>query len=268
MFYSLDLGGSTVDILRFDRNGFSVIKSLESKEIDKSSLKEIFRKANVDYSLAEKIILTGGHSRTFGSEFEGVPLNIVSEIDAIGTGGVFLAKTNSGLVCSMGTGTCFVSARKGIFKHVGGTGVGGGTFLGLSRTLLQTDTFSDLQQLVKNGESHSVDLLVAEIVGGGIGFVPSSATAANFAKASQQNSKNDIARGIANMVGQTIASLAVFAARTENHKKIILGGKLIRLPQIVEIAKKTADIYGRKIIVPEHAEYMSAIGAGRIHYKL
>jgi len=267
MFYSIDLGGSTVDILRFEDANFTVICSLESKDVDKSDLKKIFQKADIDYSKAKKIVLTGGHSRTFGKEFNRIPLEIISEIDAIGAGGLFLAETESGLVCSLGTGTCFVSGRNKRFKHVGGTGIGGGTFLGLSRTLLQTDTFVDLQQLVESGKNSSVDLLVEEIVGGGIGFVPGSATAANFAKASDKNSKNDIARGIANMVGQTIASLAVFAARTEDHKKIILGGKLIRLPQIIEIAKRTADIYGRKIIVPKHAEYMSAIGAGRINYK-
>jgi type II pantothenate kinase len=139
--------------------------------------------------------------------------------------------------------------------------------LGLSRTLLGTDSFSEIKTLVDSGNSASVDLLVEEIVGGGIGFVPGSATAANFAKASSKNSKSDIARAVANMVGQTIASLAVFAARTEDHKKIILGGKLIRLPQVIEIVKKTADIYGRNIIVPKNAEYMSAIGAGKVFSK-
>jgi type II pantothenate kinase len=225
MFYSIDLGGSTVDILRFDDLDFQIICSLESNEVKKSDLFDIFEKAKIDFSKAEKIVLTGGHSRTFGTEFCGIPLEIISEIDAIGMGGLFLAQTNSGLVCSMGTGTCFVSSKEKVYRHMGGTGVGGGTFLGLSRTLLGTDSFSEIKTLVDSGNSASVDLLVEEIVGGGIGFVPGSATAANFAKASSKNSKSDIARAVANMVGQTIASLAVFAARTEDHKKIILGGK-------------------------------------------
>jgi type II pantothenate kinase len=262
MFYSIDLGGSTVDILLFSEEKYAVVHSLESHQVNKSDLKDIFHKSGLSWKKSEKIVLTGGHSRTFQKEFEGIPLRIISEIDAIGYGGLFLAKSQSGLVCSLGTGTCFVSARKGKYAHVGGTGVGGGTVLGLSRTMLRIHSFSEIHTFLDQTKNSVVDLLVEEIVKGGIGIVPGSATAANFAKASSQSTKKDIAYGIINMVGQTIASLATFAARMEKHQKIILGGKLTRLPQIVEIIKKTARIYRREIIVPRHAEYLSAIGAG------
>ena len=36
------------------------------------------------------------------------------------------------VVVSMGTGTAYVMADKGRVSHLGGTGVGGGTLLGLS----------------------------------------------------------------------------------------------------------------------------------------
>lgn len=301
MFYSIDLGGSTVDVLEFNSDTtqeqvwqhppapnlclskhmpsgtcapalggrFIVRASLESMEVDKNDLEDIFAKANIDYTKAKKIILTGGHSRIFSGDFMDISIEVIPEIEAIGKGGIHLAKKTSGLVCSLGTGTCFVSVKNGKCTHVGGTGVGGGTLMGLCRKLFPPEkggeggfSFTDIQHLVEKGDTKNVDLLVKDIVGEGIGMVPETATASNLARLSGASKKADIAQGVANMVGQTIASLAVFAARTHEHENIILGGKLIRLPQIVEIAKKTAAIYGRNIIVPKDAEYLSAVGAG------
>lgn len=275
MFFSIDLGGSTVDIVEFPHsfsgeNSFVVRSSLESSEVDKNNLEEIFQKADINFSSAEKIVLTGGHSRTFSGNFHGIPLEVIPEIEAIGRGGVSLAKKHSALVCSLGTGTCFVSVKNGVCEHVGGSGVGGGTFLALSKMLLsdfqdkkKPFSFSDISLLVKNGNTKKVDLLVQDIVGRGIGIVPGSATASNLARLSSSAEKADIAAGVANMVGQTIASLAVFAAQTHNHTNIILGGKLVRLPHIIEVAQKTAALYKRNIFIPKNAEYLSAVGAGR-----
>lgn len=267
MRIAIDLGGSTIDIVAFRMNDeFSFIASFESVLMDKSDPLSIITKANVDLAEVEAIALTGGHSRIFASELSGIPVYKVAEIEAIGKGGAFLADTENALVCSLGTGTCCVSARDGIFRHVGGTGIGGGSLLGLGKTLLDIPDFKSLQSLITRGESKNIDLSVAEIVGGGIGVVPGSATAANFAKADANSSREDIARGIANLVGQTIASIAIFAARAEQHDTIVLGGKLIRVPQIVEIIERTASIYARKIIVPEHAELLSAVGAGLVAF--
>lgn len=263
MFYTIDLGGSTVDILQWEgEETFSPLASLNSQTTDKSDLSRIFEDAQINPKNAEKIVLTGGHNRLFQSEWHGIFLEKISEIDAIGTGGMFLAKKTSGLVCSLGTGTCCVSVVENSSQHVGGTGIGGGTFLGLSETILGIRDFEILKEMVSRGDPKKVDLLVEEIVGGGIGVVPGNATASNFAKAKKGASSEDLARGIANMIGQTIASLAVFAARAENHRDIILGGKLIFLPEIIETVTRTANIYGQKIIVPQYAEYLSAVGAG------
>lgn len=279
MIISIDLGGSTVDVLEMsppdkgDRGGFEsksfhILASLESSEIDKNNLEEILKKSGMseitqDFSPGiEKIILTGGHSRHFEDSFQGIPIEVIPEIDAIGAGGLFLSGEKEALVCSLGTGTCCVSAREGEYTHIGGTGVGGGTLLGLARTILQKNNFASVAELVEKGNSKNIDLTVSEIVGGAIGIIPGSATASNFAKANSQKNSEDLARGIANLVGQTIASIAVFAAQSTDHKHIILGGKLTRLPHICEVIKKTAAIYHREVIVPEDASVMSAVGAG------
>ena len=263
MILAIDLGGSTIDLVHCEpHDRYTRLASFESASTDKSDLAGIIRSADVDLATVERIALTGGHSRIFAEELAGVPVHKVSEIAAIGAGGQNLSALGRALVCSLGTGTCCVAVDGADYRHVGGTGVGGGSLLGLGRSLLQCDDFREMQRLIAAGNESLVDLSVAEIVGGGIGVVPGSATASNFAKAQASSERADLARGIANLVGQTIASIAVFAARAEGHDTIILGGKLVRVPEIVAVIQKTADIYERQIIVPPQAELMSAVGAG------
>lgn len=263
MLLSIDLGGSTIDLVGFEAGqGFTPLRSFESEEFDKADLASIWLKAGIDAGKIEKIAVTGGFSRQMPPDIAGIPVRAIYEIDAIGRGGLHLAKTGRALVCSMGTGTCLVSAGAEGFRHIGGTGVGGGSFMGLARAMLGIHDFEVIKQLAAQGTAGAVDLSVAEIVGGGIGMVPPEATAANFAKADETSKKADLAKGIARLVGQTIASLAVFGARAAGHDTIVLGGKLIRLPEVLAAIESTAKIYGQTVIVPDHAEILSAIGAG------
>jgi type II pantothenate kinase len=259
----IDLGGSTVDILEFfTKHDYRHIKTFGSHEVDKSDLGDILKKADLDRSTTTQLILTGGHHRRFNKTHHDIPVAMVSEIEAIGTGARHLTGMDDILACSLGTGTCCVSVKNKIIDHVGGTGVGGGTFLGLCKTMLGENSFAELKALSEQGNTERTDILVREIVGGGIGFVPGSATAANFAKADPNLSAADIVAGIANLVGQTIASIAVFAARAEHHNQIVFGGKLTRIPAIGKIAERTAAIYNRSITIPPDADFMSAVGAG------
>ncbi|MCP4627915.1 MAG: hypothetical protein GY850_31020 [bacterium] len=57
-------------------------------------------------------------------------INVIAEIDAIGFGGAALANSDNCVVVSMGTGTAIVHFSNNSAKHVGGSGVGGGTIKG------------------------------------------------------------------------------------------------------------------------------------------
>ncbi|MCS7103479.1 MAG: pantothenate kinase, partial [Candidatus Korarchaeum sp.] len=86
------------------------------------------------------IAVSGGRIRSLPNRLFGLPLIEVDEIEAIGRGGAFLAKLDECVVVSAGTGTAIVEVRRrdsGYYvKHLGGTGVGGGTLLGLNKLLL------------------------------------------------------------------------------------------------------------------------------------
>jgi len=84
-----------------------------------------------------RVMVTGVGSSYLNERIYNIPTGKVEEFYAIGMGGLFLSGLSKAVVVSMGTGTAFVRAEKnGNVKHLGGTGVGGGTLLGLSNRML------------------------------------------------------------------------------------------------------------------------------------
>lgn len=279
MIYSIDFGGSTIDVISRVNGKVKKSKSYERYPRFRHLTHLDFLKAHEkEFINAEKICVTGGRSRSLPKTFRGVPLEKIGEIDAIGKGGYILLKESlpsgklSGigrvLVVSMGTGTCMVEVGIGKdgylgSKHVGGTGVGGGTFIGLCKQLLDQTSPDALKKMFLRGDRKKVDLSVYDIVGSGIGVVPGEATASNLAKISGpiDFSKDDLAAGIVNLVGQTIGIAATFAAKAHKCDLVLLCGKLTEMEQVTEAVTYTGKMHGVKMLVPKGAGFVSALGA-------
>ena len=95
----------------------------------------------------------------------------VSEFDAWGNGATsFLAqmaeaerREPSFLLVSLGTGTSVLLVSGGTATRIGGTGLGGGTVLGLGAALTGGSTFEELCSLAVEGSAARVDLRVSDI---------------------------------------------------------------------------------------------------------
>ena len=206
-----------------------------------------------------RLVVTGGGARKLSRKRMGMDFSVVGEIDAIGRGGTYLSGKKDVFVVSMGTGTAFVSVKGGKAVHMGGTGVGGGTVLGLSRLMLSTNPGS-AEKLAK-GYTGAMDTTVRDIVGKGIGKIPANATAANFGRAGKPV-KAEIAGSMFRMVAESVGVSSYFAAKSAGQEKsmLICG----RVP-VNDIVKKrvlyTISMFGGRAKVPRHAEYCAAIGA-------
>jgi len=271
MILGLDFGASTVDLVKFEKNKICGIRSFESSKFPKLNLQNFFDEVIYKIKDFDKIHVTGGRSKYFVSLYTDKPVKKISEINAIGRGANFLIKDRKirkFLAVSLGTGTCMVLVnkdKKGRIrcKHVGGTGVGGGTFLGLTKELLGVTDVKKVLEMYKKGDPTKVDLSVGEIVGAGIGMVGPYHTASNLGKVSREIKfkKEDLACGIVNLIGQSIATTVVFAAKSHKCKTIVLGGKLTRIKQIVKVIKGVADLHKIELVIPKDSLYMSAIGS-------
>lgn len=263
MIVGIDIGGTTTDAVGIKDHEILKIVSVTADDplaAAAGALGKLVTSLNMSLKDVRVLAATGGGSRLLKNELLGVPVKKVDEITAIGKGGITLANKKRGVVVSMGTGTAIVCVNKEI-KHFGGSGIGGGTLQGLSRMLLNINDIKNLDKLAEKGDLKKIDLTVGDIAGGRVGVIPSDATASNFGKIDDTVEKEDIAKGIINMVSQTIAVISIFAARACNLDDIILTGKVTSLKEVQRSLRFIEPLFDKKFIIPERGEYATAIGA-------
>ena len=255
MNISADFGITVTDTLR--RNGDELDHSMElsSKDLNHQRIRELF--PDMDFTSNQGFLaVTGGRHLELGNE-----------IEAIGEGSMNLSglnKEDSVIIVSAGSGTACIHAQNGIFTHCSGTGVGGGTVLGLSKLLLDTSDPLEIASLAEKGNKSQVDLILEDVVSGPIGQLPPSTTAVNFGKITKIEdgyAKEDIAAGIVNLVGQTAARIATSVAMMFEAKQIVVVGRATSFNGLKESLEEAASITGFTPHFPENGEYASALGA-------
>ncbi len=264
MIIGIDIGASTTDIVAYKNNEFTYHIPYETNNI-KERAKSIPELVKNSFNIKEitKIAITGGGAR-FVEKIFNIPVVKIDEIQAIARGAMHLAKEKNIIAVSMGTGTAIVYSyfnQMYKFVHIGGTGVGGGTIKGLSKILLKTFEPRKIDSLALKGSLKNVDITVGEIIGKGIGILPSDITAANLAKLSSKSKKEDIAAGIINMVAQTIGTISILSSNIYNTHKIVLTGKVGLFKSIHQFLIPLGKLFNKEFILPQGFAYATAIGA-------
>ena len=216
----------------------------------------------------EKVILTGVGSSHLKEPIYALPCEKVSEFECVARGGLYLSHLDEAVVVSMGTGTAIVHAKKNgndyITNYLGGTGIGGGTLVGLSKIMLGMESIEHITELAADGSLDNVDLRIKDISSKeSMINLPPDMTAANFGKVSDVASNADIALAIINMVFETAGMLAIFAARSLKTKDIVLTGNLAAMPMANELFTSLSPKFGVNFIIPEKAQFATAIGAAK-----
>ncbi len=258
MIMGIDIGGTNTQGVLFDGKILKARCSVEGNTT-RHALRcyiHLAKKAGRKHTL----VLTGGGSRKVRKRDLPVPFRLVGEIKAIGKGCEYLSGKRSIFVASIGTGTAFVSVKSGKARHLGGTGVGGGTIHGLSRLMLNRPP-DDVERLGKKGRGE-MDLTVRDIVGSGIGRIPAKATASNFGKACRKYGKSEISHSMLKMVGETVGVMSYFAAKTVGQEKsMMMCGRVALNGTVKKTITDTVKLMGGKAQFPKNADYCAAIGA-------
>lgn len=270
----IDVGGSTTKIVGFrkEAGGLSLIPPQFVRAADPiTSIYGAFGKFTLqnDLSLSDidHIMMTGVGSTFLNKPlYEGLDCRPAPEFDCVGRGGLYLAGLEEAIVVSMGTGTALVHAKRDgdntAVEYLGGTGVGGGTLVGLSHKMLGVDTVEHIEQLAVGGDLGNVDLRIKDISDQGMyPGVNAELTASNFGKLSDLAGKHDIALGISNMVGEIIGMLAVFAARSYHLTDVVLTGNLTAIEPICRVFPVFNQTFGMRFVIPENAQFATVIGA-------
>ena len=262
----IDVGGSTTKIVGF-KNGKLIDPIFVRANDQMTSAYGAFGKFTAEnrmpLSEIEKIMVTGVGSTFLSGSIYDIPLSHRVEFPCVGKGGLYLSGLDRAIIVSMGTGTAIVYAEKGKESlYLGGTGVGGGTLVGLSRLLTGMASVDNIIECAKDGDLHKVDLTVNQITKTDVHpDLSPDLTAANFGKVSELASKGDIALGLINMIYETIGMQAVFAARGHGIRDIVLTGNIAILPPAKKIFENLNKLFDVNFIIPENAQFATVIGA-------
>ena len=269
----IDVGGSTTKIVGFktEANGEkSLISPFLVRATDPiTSIYGAFGKFTAENNLAlgdiDRVMVTGVGATHMQKPIYSLDCHTVPEFSAAALGGLYLSGLDEAIIVSMGTGTALIHAKKEGNKtkinYLGGTGVGGGTLLGLTKKMTGIDTIEHIEEICTDGDLKNIDLRVGDISKNAkFTGVNENLTASNFGKVSDMASNSDIALGVANMVAETIAMMAVFTARGHGLKNVVLIGNLTTIKPVREVFKNL-DSFGINFIIPENASFGTVIGA-------
>jgi len=181
------------------------------------------------------VAVTGGRSWQLPDRLGAARVVKVDEPTATAAGGLLEDAPAPAIVVSLGTGTGIVlAAPPAAPQRLVGSGIGGGTLLGLAKLLLGTTDVTRIGELARRGDVSRCDLTVGDILGGGVGPVPADATAAHFARVAREGSvvpgPEDIAATLLNLIGQAVLRLAFEAARFHQACSIVLVGHVLDVP--------------------------------------
>ena len=265
----IDVGGSTTKIVGFEKteNGPRLIEPQIVRANDPvtyGAFGKFTDENRIPISSISKVMMTGVGASYVKHDLYGLDCRRVEEFKSIGLGGLYLSGLKDGLVVSMGTGTALVHAKEnGVMNYLGGTGVGGGTLVGLSKLLLQANNIDHIIEYASDGDLANVDLRIKDIAAkDSASLLSQDLTAANFGNVSDIATKGDIALGIMNMVFETVAMVSVFASRHVAVENVILTGNLTRLPFCAQKFEEfnTKYKYGVNFIIPKNSQFSTVIG--------
>ena len=266
----IDVGGSTTKIVGFRTDGDrreliepQFVRANDPLTATYGAFGKFTDENGIDISDISKVMITGVGASYVKRSLYGLDCERVPEFGGIGRGGLYLSGLDEALVVSMGPGTALVHARSdGYMNYVGGTGVGGGTLMGLSKLLLKAETIAHIEEYAEDGELGNIDLKIKDITASdSMTSLLRDMTAANFGNVSDIATKGDIAAGIMNLVFETVGMVSIFAARSCGVKNIVLTGNLTRLKRCKEKFKEFNTMgYGVNFIIPERAQFATVIG--------
>ncbi|MBT2689886.1 type II pantothenate kinase [Bacillus sp. ISL-47] len=214
------------------------------------------------------VALTGGQSEFLKKNYFPNAIT-VSEFQANCEGAAFLMKQEgitkeNYLLINIGTGTSIYLCKAREYTRILGSGIGGGTFLGLGKLITGITDFSDLVSLARNGEAAAADLLVKDIYHPSKPPIDGCLTASNFGKIrkSEDVSNEDKIASLTNMIAETIVLLSMQAASQHRINDIVyIGNTLKNNMQLNSRIGFYTNMLGLNPVFVQNGEYSGAVGA-------
>ncbi|MCA1059001.1 type II pantothenate kinase [Rossellomorea aquimaris] len=214
------------------------------------------------------LYLTGGKAENWRKSFPRA--HIVDEFQAVYKGTEMLLKKERQelkqyILINIGTGTSFFRVDEKGCERLLGSGLGGGTILGLGSILTGLSDYFNLVSLSTKGKREKVDLLVGDIYEKGDSPIPDHLTASNFGKGTMSLEKADLMRALTNMIAETIILLASHAAKQyQMNTFVFVGSALEANTAFKEDLTQFQDMLSYTAVFPDMGSYAGSLGAYQI----
>lgn len=269
---AIDFGISNTDVVARIGGALRHWKEPYAGDPDEASVAAILAAGGLALEQLDRLAVTGGRHKLLPPRLGRTEVIAVNEVQAIGRGGQAIlglapaARAEPTMVASAGSGTALIKAQDATYAHVSGTGVGGGTMLGLSRLLLDTLDPVAIGELALAGDRNGADLSLADVITGPIGALPADATAVNFGRLARHDfhgavRREDLAAAIVNLVAQTIGLVTVNAAHAHGCARIVVIGHMLDMPYFRQVLTLVGKYYATPMLLPETPGCATALGA-------
>jgi type II pantothenate kinase len=289
--FGVDLGGSLTKIVYLGENG-NIKADLIPSQFEK--VEEYFRKESGAGLRAlvpdpiQKWTIVGAGSYKYARFFEGLDpkpsrgdemianclavkylLKRPDQISIFGGTGTIGKKY---IIASMGTGVSFtVNSDDAPTRHVGGSALGGGTLMALSRLLLGITDFQELCSLAETGNSANLDLLICDMFGEDYGTtLTADVVGSSMAKAvwmEERPPDKHIAASLLATVSFAIgAHVAAICGAEKADSIVFVGGFLDIDGTVCKSLVKAVNLFHPEVtvVVPKNHHFIGALGAALI----
>lgn len=227
----IDVGGTLTKIAYFSKDNELKLDYFYSNELIKVSNWISKNK------FIHEICITGGRAEQLKQVLsETIHINYIVEFDATCLGVNYLLSRDdydvkNYVVTNVGTGTSIHVMNNDEYVRAGGTGIGGGTLMGLSKLLTGVEDFDKVVKYSKVGSRLNLDIKVSDIYNGMKSPVHGDLTASNFGKAFiSEGMDNDISNLIATvqgLVGEVVTTFSLQIADAQGTDNIVYIGSTL-----------------------------------------
>lgn len=164
----------------------------------------------------------------------------------------------AGLVTNIGTGTSFTLLSEEGYKHLNGTGVGGGAFVGLGERMLGLTEPEAIESMALGGDLGEVNIVIDDIYPDGLSSLAGDVTVANFGKAGGSN--QDVALGIHSLITESIVSMVRALLFNSPVRDIVVCGGVTQNHLVKKLFAKYSALFGFRTTYLEVPSYGTALG--------